>query len=112
MLAESALRFRLCPADSMAAQLERLAVASTMRTIRLGIIPFEASYPVAPIHGFHVFDDQRVAVETLAAELTITQASEVATYLGAFARLADMAVYGRDARVLIERAVDDLVSGL
>ena len=112
VLAESALRFRLCPADSMAAQLERLAVASTMRTIRLGVIPFEASYPVAPIHGFHVFDDQRVAVETLAAELTITQAGEVATYLGAFARLADMAVYGRDARVLIEHAVDNLVSGL
>ncbi|MER5643612.1 helix-turn-helix transcriptional regulator [Streptosporangium sp. NPDC002524] len=110
VVTESVLKLRLCSVEVLAGQLEKLAVASTMRTIRLGVIPFEVRYPVEPIHGFHIFDDQHVSVETLTAELTITQVGEVSAYLGSFARLADVAVYGREARALIDRALDALMS--
>lgn len=110
VITEPVLRLRLCPVEVLVAQLEKLAVASTMRTIRLGVIPIETLYPAAPIHGFHIFDDRHVITETITASLTITQANEVGAYLNAFARLADVAVYGRDARTLIERVADDLTS--
>ncbi|WP_431920451.1 DUF5753 domain-containing protein [Nonomuraea jabiensis] len=108
VVTEAVLTLRLCPVDTLVGQLEKLAVASTMRTIRFGVIPADAVYPVAPIHGFHIFDDQQVIAETVAAALTITQASEIEAYLSAFDQLAHVAVYGRDARAVIERAVDDL----
>lgn len=109
IVTEAVLTLRLCPLDVLVGQLEKLAVASTMRTIRFGVIPFDADYPAAPIHGFHIFDDHRVVTETVTAALTITQASEVAVYLSVFNKLADVAVYGRDARVLVERAGDHLM---
>ncbi|WP_406316308.1 DUF5753 domain-containing protein [Streptosporangium sp. NBC_01639] len=111
VITEPVLKLRLCPVEVLAGQLEKLAVASTMRTIRLGVIPFETVYPVAPIHGFHIFDDRHAVTETITASLTITQASEVGAYLSVFARLADAAVYGRDARMLIDRAFDGLEPG-
>ncbi|MBB4915716.1 DUF5753 domain-containing protein [Streptosporangium saharense] len=108
VITESVLRLRLCPPEVLAAQLEKLAVASTMRTIRFGVIPFEVVYPVAPVHGFHLFDDRHVAAETITASLAVTQPSEVGTYLRTFARLAEVAVHGRQAREVIERALDEL----
>jgi transcriptional regulator with XRE-family HTH domain len=109
VVTEAVLALRLCPVDTLVGQLEKLAVASTMRTIRFGVIPADALYPVAPIHGFHIFDDQRVVAETVAAALTITQTSEVGVYVAAFDKLAGVAVYGREARAVVERAVDDLM---
>lgn len=111
VITEPVLRLRLCPPEVLAGQLEKLAVASTMRTIRLGVIPPEALYPAAPIHGFHIFDERYVVAETITAALTISQPGEVGVYLRTFAQLADAAAYGREARTLIERADDDLVSG-
>ncbi|MGW4792614.1 helix-turn-helix domain-containing protein [Nonomuraea sp. NPDC004297] len=111
VVTETVLTLRLCPVDVLVGQLEKLAVASTMRTIRFGVIPAQAPLPVAPIHGFHIFDDRRVVAETIAAALTITQASEIGVYLTAFDKLAGVAVYGRAARALIERAADGLTSG-
>ncbi|WP_327580891.1 helix-turn-helix transcriptional regulator [Nonomuraea sp. NBC_00507] len=105
VMTEAVLRLRLCPPDVLAGQLEKLAIASTLRTVHLGVIPFEKVYPVAPVHGFWIFDDRWVSVETLTAALTISQPSEVATYLTSFATLAGLAVYGSEARNLIESAL-------
>ena len=108
VITEAVLRLRLCASDVLAGQLDKLAVASTLRTVRLGVIPFSVVMPVAPVHGFWIFDDRWVSVETITAALTITQAPEIGTYLHTFAKLADVAVYGREARVLIEQVADEL----
>lgn len=106
---EPVLRLRLCPPEVLAGQLEKLAIVSAMRAVRFGVIPFEAAVPVAPVHGFHIFDDQHVAVETITAALAVTSPAEVGTYLQTFAKLAEVAVYGRQARAVIDRALDSLV---
>ncbi|MEV6156042.1 helix-turn-helix transcriptional regulator [Nonomuraea sp. NPDC052129] len=108
VITESVLRLQLCPPEVLAGQLDKLAVASTLRTVRFGVIPFTAAFPVAPVHGFWIFDDRWVSVETVTAALTVTQAPEVGTYLRTFARLADVAIYGREARALIENIADGL----
>jgi transcriptional regulator with XRE-family HTH domain len=76
VVTEAALRYRLCPAEVMAGQLDRLVSVSTLKTIRFGVIPFEVQLPVAPVHGFWIYDDRVVHVEHLTAELKITQPRE------------------------------------
>lgn len=111
VITEAALRYRLCPAEVMAGQLDRLVSLSTLTTIRFGVIPFERRLPVAPVHGFYVYDERVVQVEHLTAELKLTQPLEIATYLTFFNRLAGVASYGADARAVITRALADLVAG-
>jgi transcriptional regulator with XRE-family HTH domain len=110
VVTEAALRYRLCPAATMAGQLDRLVTVSTLPALRFGVIPFAMEYPVAPVHGFWVFDERLVWVENLTASLNITQATEVGSYLRAFAHLAEIARYGRHARALVHKALEDLLA--
>jgi transcriptional regulator with XRE-family HTH domain len=108
LLTEAVLRYRLCPVEVMLAQLDRLVALSAMRNVRLGIIPFETLYSVAPAHGFWLLDEDLVIVETFSAELHLAQPPEIALYSAIFDRLAAIASYGRDARAVITRVIEDL----
>ncbi len=110
VITEAVLRYRLCPPEALAGQLDRLVSLTTLTTIKFGVIPFERQMPVAPVHGFYVYDDRVVHVEHLTAELKLSQPSEVATYVAFFNRLAEAARYRADARVLITRALADLMA--
>jgi transcriptional regulator with XRE-family HTH domain len=105
IIEEQALNTRLGDVDILQGQLGRVLEASTLPRLRLGIIPAEAIHEVWPIHGFWMFDQQMVRVETYTAELTVTQPREIALYAKAFDGLAQSAVYGRDARQLITNAL-------
>jgi transcriptional regulator with XRE-family HTH domain len=109
VITEAVLRHRLCPVDVMAAQLDRLVAVSGLRHIRFGVIPFGVELPAAPVHGFWIFDEQRVTVENFTAELTLTQPAEVAAYLRLFSTFADVASYGAAARAVLTAALADLV---
>lgn len=110
VITEAVLRYRLCPPDVLAGQLDRLVSLSTLTTIRFGVIPFECQLPVAPVHGFYAYDQSAVHIEHLTAELKLTQPSEITTYLTFFDRLAKSARYGSEARVVIMRALADLMT--
>jgi hypothetical protein len=60
------------------------------------------------LETFTVFDDSRVHVELLSAQVTVTAPSEITLYARAFDRLVGMAVYGPQARALIASAIDNL----
>jgi transcriptional regulator with XRE-family HTH domain len=110
VITEAVLRYRLCPPDALGGQLDRLVSLTTLTTIKFGVIPFERQLPVAPVHGFYVYDDRVVHVEHLTAELKLSQPSEIATYLTFFDQLAQAARYGAEARLLITRALADLMA--
>ncbi len=75
----------------------------------LGVIPFAATgRPVWPLESFTVFDDERVHVELLSAQVTVTAPSEITLYVRAFEKLAVLAVHGPAARELIMAAIDAL----
>ena len=75
----------------------------------LGVIPFSArARPMWTLEAFTVFDDARVHVELLSAQVTVTAPSEITLYARAFDKLADLAVYGPQARPLITAAIDAL----
>jgi transcriptional regulator with XRE-family HTH domain len=108
VLTEAALRYRLCPPAVMLGQLDRLVSFSALQNVRLGIIGFETAYVVAPAHGFWLLDDDRVMVETFSAELNLAQPQEIELYRMIFEQLAGVASYGRRARAIITRVIDDL----
>jgi hypothetical protein len=108
VLTEAALRMRLCPPSVMLGQLDRLISLAALPNVRLGIIGLETAYVVAPWHGFWILDGDRVLVETYSAELNLAQPQEIELYATVFDSLASVASYGRAARAIITRVVDDL----
>lgn len=111
VLTESVLRFRFGPDEVIAAQLKRLYGAAAMSNVRFGIIPDSRLYAGAtPIHGFDIYDERQVNVETVSAELQLEETAEVRTYLGFFADYAKLAVYGDETHELISRALSALTN--
>lgn len=110
VLPETALRLRLCPVDALLGQLDRLTSISHLPNVRLGIIAMETQYTISPWHGFWMYDDQRVVVETFSAELDLRQPQEIELYADAFEQLAAVAGYDRAARQIIGRVIADIAT--
>jgi transcriptional regulator with XRE-family HTH domain len=108
VLTEAALRFRMCSPEVMLGQLDRLISLSALPNVRLGIIGFETQYTASPWHGFWLYDDEKVLVETFSAGLNLAQPQEIELYSTVFNELAAVASYGRSARAIITHVIDDL----
>ena len=109
LVEESVLRYRLGDSEIMAAQLGHLLSAMALPSVSLGVIPFSAcGRPMWTLEAFTVFDDARIHVELLSAQVTVTAPSEITLYARAFDKLAELAVYGTQARSLITAAIDAL----
>ncbi|MFF9569984.1 helix-turn-helix domain-containing protein [Streptomyces sp. NPDC014685] len=108
LMEESVLRYRTADPDAMRGQLRHLLAVMPLASVSLGIIPFTAQRTVWPLEAFYVHDDTMAVVETLTAEIKVTQPRELADYAKAFTGLAEMAVYGDAARALIQAAIDAL----
>ncbi|OEJ57755.1 transcriptional regulator [Streptomyces agglomeratus] len=101
---EGALHALICPAEAMAGQLDRLVGLIGMSTVELGIVPLGAPLALTPKHGFWMFDEERVIVETINTELQFEGADDVALYGRVWDQLNDAALYGARAHRLIARA--------
>jgi transcriptional regulator with XRE-family HTH domain len=108
LITESALRFRMGPPDVMLAQLDRIASLSTLGNVTIGLIPQDAAAVTYVPHGFAILEtagreagDTVVLVETVHANLTVSEPGHVALYRRQWSLLDEMAVHGADARDLI-----------
>jgi transcriptional regulator with XRE-family HTH domain len=108
VLTEAALRYRRSPLEVQLAQLDRLMSLSALPNVKLGIIGFETQYVVGPWHAFWLRDQGRVTIETFSAELNLAQPQEIELYARIFEQMASVARYGRAARAIITRVIDDL----
>nr|BEK69371.1 helix-turn-helix transcriptional regulator [Kitasatospora purpeofusca] len=104
LIEESVLRTRIGSPTDMAAQLRHLITLMSLPCVAVGIIPAGCPRTIWPLEAFYLFDDQRVAVETLTAKVTVLQPREITDYIRAFAGLSEMAVYGARARALVAAA--------
>jgi len=103
---ESVLRYQLGDPATMAGQLGHILDIIALPTVTFGVIPLAAAgRPMWTLEGFTVFDDARVQVELLSAQVTVTAPTEVALYLHAYGKLAEIAQYGPQARALITAAI-------
>ncbi|KZM68561.1 helix-turn-helix domain-containing protein [Nocardia terpenica] len=105
VIAEQALRTTVGNDQTMIGQLDRLLAIVGMPRITFGIVPAETPYRVS-MTNFAIFDNTRVMVETVTAELTITQPREIAQYGRAFDVLAAQSVTGDGARRVIRAALE------
>lgn len=106
---EAALRMKLGGREVMAGQLEHLLNAARLPTLSLGVIPMDADRSnYWPVEGFHLFDDEQVAVELVSGFLTITQPREIEMYAAGFEELADAALFDAAAAARIGAALASL----
>jgi len=107
IIGQQALKTEVGGLDTMIGQLDRLLAVASLPRVTLGIVPERAAYRV-PSNQFIMFDDRMVHVETVSAELTITQPREIALYAKAFHGLARLAAHGTPARKLISEELNRL----
>ncbi len=108
ILEEQALRTRIGSTQTMAGQLDRLLTLMSIQRVSLSIIPAAAERHTTTTAGFWIFDDETAQVETVSAEITITQHREIALYAKKFDLLSRSAVNGASARNLIISAQANL----
>lgn len=106
LLGEQCTHTNVGGTDVMSAQLEHLLELLRLPRMRLGVIPFDAPYRVPLNNGFWIMDDALVQFDTYTAELSLIRPDEIALYARAFERLAALAVYGAEAKVIIEAALN------
>ncbi|MFF9571239.1 helix-turn-helix domain-containing protein [Streptomyces sp. NPDC014685] len=104
ILWEGALHALPCAPEILAAQLDRLAGLIGLDTVSLGIIPLGASMSLTPKHGFWIFDERLVRVETISTELRLDDPADIALYGRVWDRLNDAAVHGSEAHRVLARA--------
>ncbi|MYX60446.1 DNA-binding protein [Streptomyces sp. SID8382] len=83
---------------------EEAVRARVMSSVSFGVIPLGAPLKLTPKHGFWIFDDERVIVETINTELHLESAADVTLYKRVWENLSETAVYGAQAHRLITRA--------
>ncbi|MFE9661878.1 Scr1 family TA system antitoxin-like transcriptional regulator [Streptomyces sp. NPDC005955] len=108
LIEEAVLSYPVCDDTDLREQLEHLLTFVERQNVALGVIPRRAPRTVWPLEAFYAFDDERVDVETLTAEINVTDAAEVGAYLRAFAALSLSAVRGAAAEALIRSALAPL----
>jgi transcriptional regulator with XRE-family HTH domain len=108
ILEEQALRTWFGTAETQAGQLGHLLELMAHPNITLGIIPLMTQRTAVPSTGFWIFDNTHVALETPTASIEVTQPSEIHLYTRMFNTLKETATYGRDARNLIIKTLNEL----
>lgn len=108
LITEAALRLRIGPPAMMASQLDRIGSLSTLENASIGLIPQDAPAVTHVPHGFVIFEptdrekgDALVLVETVHANLTVSEPGHVALYRRQWSLLEQMAVYDDAARDLL-----------
>lgn len=89
-------------------QLLHLLSVSTMANVALGILPLGPQRTTYPTEDYYIYDDERVIVELISNEFTLTSRREIRMYVQAFKECTAGAAFGPDARDLITRALNDL----
>ncbi|MQA11456.1 MAG: helix-turn-helix domain-containing protein [Pseudonocardiaceae bacterium] len=107
LIAETALRYPICPAPVMGPQLDRLANLVGLPHVRLGVIPIDKVLPTITMHGYAILDDS-VTIEINHTELAVTDPDEVALYRRITDGLWEAATEGNEARAILQRVTADL----
>lgn len=106
VLEAEALRTVMGGRDVMLGQLDRILAVMSLPRVSVGIIPPLTTRKIWPGEPFWIFDDHTVRIEITSAHLTITRPEEIALYVRAFDWLWQTAVYGGEARALVQQTIE------
>ena len=108
VLEEQALRTWFGNAETQAGQLDRLLEVMSLPNVSVGIIALMRERTAVPSAGFWIFDDSLVALETPTASVEVTRPQEIELYARMFEHLQSTALYGKAARALVAKVMDEL----
>ncbi|WP_399089028.1 helix-turn-helix domain-containing protein [Streptomyces sp. BBFR2] len=110
VITEPVLRWCIVPPPMMAAQMDRIISVSRLTHVDIRVVPLGVRQSDVPGHSFVIRDDRMVAVETIHAQVTVTDPQDVEIYVRKFEGFAKMAVSGAEMRGLLEGIRDDFLS--
>jgi transcriptional regulator with XRE-family HTH domain len=108
VLTEGALRWRIGSPSVHAIQLHHLAGLANLPNVSVGIIPMLAEVGARQTNMFAIFDSSAVVIETMTAELTLREEQLIGFYGRVFDTLSAHAVYGGEARTILDRIAAEL----
>ncbi|MEE4590104.1 helix-turn-helix domain-containing protein [Streptomyces antimycoticus] len=109
VITENVLRWRIVSAPRMAEQIGRLIALSRLPNIDMRVVPFAAEQKDIANHAFVIRDDRTVTVETVHAELVVTDPRDVSQYVKKFEGFASVALTGDDMRSMLGSVQDDFL---
>jgi transcriptional regulator with XRE-family HTH domain len=111
ILTEGALRTWPGEPQVMLAQLDRLLVLATLTSVRLGVLPWRSGTDF-PLHGFTMYDEGPVSIETFTSEVVVADREEITAYSDLFGGYEAAALYGVEAKTFIEQVATDFRSSI
>ncbi|MED7954384.1 helix-turn-helix domain-containing protein [Streptomyces sp. BE303] len=109
VMTEPVLRWRLVPAAMMAGQLDRIISVSRLSHVDIRIVPLAAPQTDVPAHSFVIRDDRMVTVETIHAEVVVTNPRDTEAYVQKFDGFAARALSGDEMRRMVEGIRDEFL---
>ncbi|MFJ1593934.1 helix-turn-helix domain-containing protein [Kitasatospora albolonga] len=109
VITESVLRWLIVRPGVMAGQLDRLVSASRLPSVDVRVVPINGRKHDIPNHAFVIQDDRVVAVETVHAEIVVSDPRDVSLYVSKFEKFSQSAVSGDAMRTLVEGIRDELL---
>ncbi|MFD6911055.1 helix-turn-helix domain-containing protein [Streptomyces virginiae] len=106
VITESVLRWRIVPPQMMAAQLDRIVSMSRLAHVDIRVVPLSAPQTDIANHAFVVRDDRMVTVETVHAEIVVTDPRDVEMYVRKFEGFEQIALSGDGMRSFVESLRD------
>ena len=109
IITEPVLRWRIVPPQMMAAQLDRIVSISRLSHVDIRVAPLEIQQTDIANHAFVIRDDRIVTIETVHAEVVVTDPGDVELYVEKFGGFERMALSGDGMRSMLEAIRDDFL---
>ncbi|WP_369033483.1 helix-turn-helix domain-containing protein [Streptomyces adonidis] len=109
IITEPVLRWRIVPPQMMAAQLDRIVSMSRLSHVDIRVVPLLIQQHDIANHAFVIRDDRMVTIETVHAEVVVTDPRDVGIYVEKFEGFVQSALRGDEMRSLVEGIRDDFL---
>lgn len=109
IITEPVLRWRIVPPQMMAAQLDRIVSMSRLPHVDIRVVPLRIQQHDIANHAFVIRDDRMVTIETVHAEVVVTDPRDVGIYVEKFDGFVQVALSGDDMRSLVEGIRDEFL---
>lgn len=109
VITENVLRWRIVSPSRLAEQMDRLISLSRLPHVDIRVVPFTDLQTDIANHAFVIRDNRTVTVETVHAELVVTDPRDVSQYVNKFEGFASTALFGDDMRRMVESVRDDFL---
>ncbi|MGI5338313.1 helix-turn-helix domain-containing protein [Streptomyces sp. CA-181903] len=110
VITEPALRWQIVPRPMLAAQLDRIVSISRLSHVDIRVVPLRFQQADVANHAFVIRDNRMVTVETVHAELVVTEPKDVELYVRKFEGFARAALSGSEMRAMVEAIRDEFLS--